>query len=171
MVAETEEADDIPEYFLLEAIGWLPDGGLVYSWQVTGIGGYILFFGWSSVYRFRPGTAAVAALAPLHIERSAPCWSDVTGDGAYALGACGGEARIVERMVDTGAASLIPLLPGQGQAGAAGLASLRQSLRLRHRPRESGRRTWGGHPGAGARSGSGFPRLARPRRVRPSGVA
>jgi len=119
LVAETDAADDIAEYYVLEAVAWLGDGDLIYAWQVTGIGGYILFFGWSSLYRYDLATGVAVALAPVEMDVTAPCWSDMTPDGAYVLGACGGPAQIVERAAATGVETLFPLLPDQGQAGAA----------------------------------------------------
>jgi hypothetical protein len=85
---------------------------------VTGIGGYILFFGWSSLYRYdaAAGTTPLAGLAP---NVTAPCWSDVSPDGSFALGACGEARAVVERDVNSGAITVFPPLPDQGQAGAA----------------------------------------------------
>lgn len=119
LVAATDEADDIAEYFVLEAVRWLPDGDLIYAWQATGIGGYILFFGWSSLYRFDPDTGATTPLAALGPDVTAPCWTGVTDDGGYVVGACGGGSGVVERAVASGVELALPILPDQGQAGAA----------------------------------------------------
>jgi hypothetical protein len=69
----------------------------VFSWQVTGIGGYILFFGWSNLYRYDAETGAITPLAPVVPEVSAPCWTDLTLDGAFAVGACGEFVGVIER--------------------------------------------------------------------------
>ena len=122
LVTQTDTQDDIPEYFVLEPVEWLDDGDLVFAWQVTGIGGYILFFGWSGLYRYDIGGGAVTPVAAVDAEFPSPCWSDVNGDGTFAVGACGGPAQILERSTATGSESLIPLLPEQGQAGAAAYA-------------------------------------------------
>lgn len=118
LVAQSE-ADDIEEFFVLEPVKWLDDGDLIYAWQVSGIGGYILFFGWSSLYRYDVETAATTPLAAVAPNVTAPCWSDVTLDGAFALGACGSERAVVEREAATGIETVFPVLPEQGQAGAA----------------------------------------------------
>lgn len=118
LVTETDPADAIAEYYVLEAVEWLDDGDLVYAWQISGIGGYILFFGWSSLYRFDLGSGTTTGLTGPLGEGSVPCWSDVTFDGAYALGACGGSAQMVERATASGVETLFPLFPDQGQAGA-----------------------------------------------------
>ncbi len=122
LVAQTDSGDEIAEWFVLEPVAWLADGDLVYAWQVTGIGGYILFGGWSSLYRYSPGTAAVTPLAPVAAEVSAPCWNDLTSDGAYSVGACGALGQVVERTTASGLETLFPLLPDQGQAGAGAYA-------------------------------------------------
>jgi hypothetical protein len=118
LVAETDAADAIAEYDVLEAVEFLDDGDLAYAWQVSGIGGYILYFGWSSLHRFDVDSRTTTSLTGALGEGSAPCWSDVTFDGDYALGACGGEAQMVERATASGVESRFPLLPEQGQAGA-----------------------------------------------------
>jgi hypothetical protein len=118
LVAESSPDDDIAEWFILEPVTWLPDGSLVYAWQITGIGGYILFFGWSSLYQYDPATATTTPLAALQSEGAAPCWNAVTPDAAYILGACGGSAQMVEKQIASGASTLFPMLPDQGQAGA-----------------------------------------------------
>ena len=118
LVAQTDPVDDVPEWFVLEPVTWLGDGDLVYAWQVTGIGGYILFFGWSSLYRYNPTSAAVTLLAPVGPEVGPPCWNDLTSDGAFAVGACGAAGQVVERATNSGLETAFPLLPDQGQSGA-----------------------------------------------------
>jgi hypothetical protein len=119
LVAQTDAADDIAEFFVLEPVLWLDDGDLVYAWQVSGIGGYILYFGWSSLYRYEAAGAVTTPLAGVEPDVTAPCWTDVTPDGGFALGACGDAHAIVERDTASGLETVFPPLPEQGQAGAA----------------------------------------------------
>lgn len=118
LVTDSETETEFADYFVLEPVTWLANGDLVYAWQITGIGGYILFFGWSSFYRYSPDAAATTALAPLLSESQGPCWSGITVDGAYAASSCGGPGQMLERETATGAETLFPVLPDQGQAGA-----------------------------------------------------
>lgn len=118
LVAESDPSDDIAEHFVLEPVKWLSNDDLVYAWQISGIGGYILFYGWSSLYQFDPDTAAVAPLAPLLSDSQGPCWSDVTHDGLFAVGACGPFPQMVERDTATGVETHFPVFAEQGQAGA-----------------------------------------------------
>ena len=119
LVTETDPSDAIDEWFVLEPVEWLESGDLVYAWQVTGIGGYILFYGWSSLYRFTPTSGTTASIAPAPEEVGAPCWTDVTQDAAYAAGSCGPESEVIELAVTSGLETLFPTLPDQGQAGTA----------------------------------------------------
>lgn len=118
LVADSETETQFADYFVLEAVTWLANGDLVYAWQITGIGGYILFFGWSSLYQYNPDTAAITPLAPLLNDSQGPCWSGITPDGAYAASSCGGPGQMLERATASGTETLFPLLPDQGQAGA-----------------------------------------------------
>jgi hypothetical protein len=118
MVLQSDPADAIEDFYVLEPVGWTPDGDLVYAWQVSGIGGYILFFGYSSLYRYDPSTGVTTPLAPVGPSTGAPCWSGVSTDGSYAVGACGADRGVVERELATGTETGFPAFPDQGQAGA-----------------------------------------------------
>jgi hypothetical protein len=114
----TPDSQPLPEYFALEAVRWMDDGGLIYAWQVTGIGGYILFFGWSSFYRYSPADGASTPLIPASEEGAGPCWYALSPDGAYAAGGCGPDG-MRQRELSGGAEITFPVLPDQGQQGAA----------------------------------------------------
>jgi len=58
VAVQSDPASGLAEYFALETVRWMDGGDLIYAWQVTGIGGYILFFGWSSFYRYSPADGA-----------------------------------------------------------------------------------------------------------------
>ena len=124
LIAQTETLDEIAEFFVLEPVRWLDDGDLVYAWQVTGIGGYILFFGWSSLYSYDVASGAARPVAALAPDVTAPCWTDLAGDGAFAAGACGAAGEVIERNTQTGVDTVFPVLADQGQAGAASYAPL-----------------------------------------------
>ncbi|MBF8256241.1 MAG: hypothetical protein HW375_1148 [Anaerolineales bacterium] len=123
LIAQTETLDDVAEFFVLEPVRWLDDGDLVYAWQVTGIGGYILFFGWSSLYSYDVASGAISPVASLAPNVTAPCWTGLTGDGAFAAGACGAAGEVIERNTQTCVDTVFPLLADQGQAGAWAMPS------------------------------------------------
>ncbi len=118
IIVESDPADSLAEYFALEAVRWLEDGDLVYAWQVTGIGGYILFFGWSSLYRYSPADGVTTPLVPATEEGSGPCWYGLSPDGDYAAGGCG-EDGMRERELASGTDTAFEVLSDQGQQGAA----------------------------------------------------
>lgn len=117
-IAQTVPGDPIDDFFVLEPVAWVPGGDLVFAWQISGIGGYILFFGYSSLYRHTPASGSTTPLVPLAPETGAPCWSGLSPDAVYAVGACAPGAAVVERDLGTGAETIFPFLPDQGQAGA-----------------------------------------------------
>jgi len=122
LVAESDSQDEIADWFALEPVSFAADGRLVYSWQITGIGGYILFFGYSSLYSYDPVTTAVVPLAPLLSDSTGPCWNSVRPDLAFAVGHCygsDGELAMREKDLATGEDLLFPSFPDQSQAGAA----------------------------------------------------
>lgn len=118
MVVQSDPANGLAAYFALEAMRWMGNGDLIYAWQVTGIGGYILFFGWSSLYRYSPADGVSTPLVPANNEGGGPCWYGLSPDGAYAVGGCGQDG-MRERELATGADTVFPRLPDQGQQGAA----------------------------------------------------
>jgi hypothetical protein len=117
LIVETGPPYDLPDYFALEAVRWI-GGDLIYAYQVTGIGGYILFFGWSSFYRYSPEDGSSVPLVPASEENTGPCWYAVSPDGQYAVGGCG-EGGMRERELSSDADTSFPVLPDQGQQGGA----------------------------------------------------
>ncbi|MCX6071273.1 MAG: hypothetical protein NTU91_10510 [Chloroflexi bacterium] len=117
VIVETGPPYDLPEYYALEAVRWVGED-LIYAYQVTGIGGYILFFGWSSFYRYSPADGSSVPLVPASEESAGPCWYAVSPDGQYAVGGCG-EGGMRERELSSGTDTSFPVLPDQGQQGGA----------------------------------------------------
>jgi hypothetical protein len=114
VVAASSPDDEISEYFLPRPVRWTNSGDLLYSWQITGIGGYILFYGYSSFY-LHSSTGGDADLTGLE---NGVCWSDVSPDLAYAAGSCDSlQMREVE--LASGTEELFPLLPEEGVQGGA----------------------------------------------------
>lgn len=118
LAVESDPDDDIAEYYSLETVRWMPDGDLIYAWQVTGIGGYILFFGWSSFYRYDPDADTTTPLVPLEGEGAGPCWYALSPDGSRAAGGCG-TGGMKERGLATGTETAFPVMADQGQQGGA----------------------------------------------------
>jgi hypothetical protein len=79
----------------------------------------------SSLHRYDIATGAISPLAGLAARVTAPCWSDVTRDGSFAVGACGATGEAIERNTASGVETVMPALPDQGQAGAGAYTPLR----------------------------------------------
>ena len=118
MVVQSDPNDSLEEYYALEAMRWTAGGDLIYAWQVTGIGGYILFFGWSSFYRYSPAAGTSTPLVAASAEGTGPCWYTLSPEEAYAVGGCG-TGGMRERELASGSDTAFPVLPDQGQEGAA----------------------------------------------------
>lgn len=122
LAVQRTPADPLDEYYLLEAVGWFADGRVLYAWQISGIGGYILFFGYSSLYAYDPATDAVTPLAPIPGPGVGvgPCWGGLSPDAAFAAGWCGPDRVLRERNLASGAETVFPAWSDeQGQLGAA----------------------------------------------------
>ncbi len=121
VVAETATNGGMDPNYVLQPYRFLPNGDLLYAWQISGIGGYILFFGYSSLYRYSASTGQSTVVVAAPATAGGPCWDATNDDGSYVVGNCRGASGargMRERQVATGAEVIFPALPDQGQAGA-----------------------------------------------------
>lgn len=122
VVAKTDLSLGLEPFYVLQPYRWMPNGDLIYAWQISGIGGYILFFGYSSLYRYRPSDGSTTALVNMSAQVGAPCWNVISDDERYAVGSCRGESGLPgvrERDLEQGTETVFPVVADQGQAGAA----------------------------------------------------
>jgi hypothetical protein len=131
-IVQSDPNDAIDDFYVLEAVQWTPEGNLIYAWQISGIGGYILFFGYSSFYEYNVSSGASTPLAPAPGTPGAPCWDAFSPDYAYVAGGCGsdgGTRLMVEIELATGTQTSLPAWPtDQGQLGAAAYSPSGQQL-------------------------------------------
>lgn len=122
IIQQSGPSTGFEDYMVLEVYRWTSDGDLVYVWQISGIGN-LLFFGYSSLYKYSPATLETTPLSPIPASGSnMPCWSIVSDDASLAVGTCipgGGMGEMRERDLVTGIETIFPILPGQQQSGAA----------------------------------------------------
>lgn len=115
-IVQCDPNNGIEPYYTLEPVQWNDDGTLIYSWQITGIGGYILYFGFSTYFRYDPATPASSALIDFPSTTGAPRWGAISPDLARAFG---GGSEVVERDLATGIDAILPAVSDQGQSGGA----------------------------------------------------
>ena len=121
LIIQSDPSHGLEDYYVLETYRWTVDGDLLFSWQISGIGN-LAYFGYSSMYRYSPATGEITALYEAPVSGGMPCWSMVSPDELYLVGACIGESEIPgvrEREVSTGIETVLPLLPNQDQSGSA----------------------------------------------------
>jgi len=122
LVVQSTPDDGIDDYYVLEPVTWTATGNLVYAWQISGIGGYILYFGYSTLGLYSPSTGSIVELVGFDVSPGAPCWNSLSPDAAFVIGSCISESGVPgmrERDLATGVERIFPLWPeDQGQDGA-----------------------------------------------------
>lgn len=112
-----EEQDDLNlNYF---PVHWMEDGRLIYATGMTGIGGYMLYWGYNGLYIFNPLNNSIRTLVDDQ-ERLGICLSSISDDLTKIAIVCGAEERNVRvRNLDTGIETNYPVLEDQTIAGSA----------------------------------------------------
>ena len=102
--------------YVLLPVRWTDDGGLLYARQMTGLGGYILFFGYCNLYRYDPATSTTTALIPAGYG---PCIGDLSPDGRTLAHICGAGSPVAMRLRDLASDvdTTLPLVEEQRFAG------------------------------------------------------
>ncbi len=122
LVVQSTPDDGIDDFYVLEPVTWTSDGNLIYAWQISGIGGYILYFGYSTLGLYYPATGSSVELVGFDVSPGAPCWNSLSPDAAFAIGSCitgSGVPGMRERDLGSGAEHIFPVWPeDQGQDGA-----------------------------------------------------
>jgi hypothetical protein len=121
LVIQSDPSLGLEDYYVLETYRWTADGHLLFAWQISGIGN-ILYFGYSSMYRYTLISGEITALYEVPTGGGGPCWHTVSEDGLYLVGTCMEAPAIPglrEREIATGIETVLPLLPNQDQTGSA----------------------------------------------------
>jgi hypothetical protein len=121
VVIQSDPSLGLEDWYVLETYRWTLDNELYFAWQISGIGS-LEYFGYSSMYHYRPSTGEIIPLAEAPSEGGMPCWYTVSPDDVYLVGTCAGDSGISglrERDVGTGVENVLPLLPNQDQTGSA----------------------------------------------------
>ncbi len=123
LVAELTGADQEEYWRVYHPLRWTEDGKLVYATGLTGIGGYLLFWGYNGMYQYDPTSGTNQTLVSDE-ERLGLCLSSVSHDLTMAAIVCGdGDAVVRVRQLNSGVETAFPLVEGQNLAGSAKFSS------------------------------------------------
>jgi hypothetical protein len=117
VMTSTEAANG--EFFTVAPYRWTDDGRLLIVETPTGLGGYILYRAYSSLYLYDLQSGETKPLYQPE-NRFAVCLSDIAPDLAHIGFGCSdaGAGKVSIRKVVDGKTTLVPDLPEQGQAGS-----------------------------------------------------
>ena len=115
-VKSADEQEDLNLNFF--PVRWTDDGRLIYATGMTGIGGYMLFWGYNGMYIFNPLNNSIRTLVDDQ-ERLGICLSSISNDLTKIAIVCGEEGNVRVRSLDTGIEMIFPIIEDQVLAGAA----------------------------------------------------
>ncbi len=99
-------------------VRWTNDGRLIYATGMTGIGGYMLFWGYNGMSVFNPLNNTIRTLVDDQ-ERLGICLSSISDDLTKIAIVCGDNGNVRVRTLSTGTETLFPIIEDQVLAGAA----------------------------------------------------
>jgi hypothetical protein len=114
-IPESEQADLLRMFY---PIKWTDDGRLIYGTGLTGIGGYMIFWGYNGLFIFNPLNNSIRTLVDDQ-ERLGICLSSISDDLTKIAIVCGSDNTVRVRTLSTGIETAFPVLEDQVLAGAA----------------------------------------------------
>lgn len=106
-------------WLIFHPLRWTSDGKLLYATGPTGIGGYLLFWGYNGLRLYDPVQNTTEMLVDDN-EHLGLCLSSITDDLSKVAIVCGDQSRTVRvRTLATGQEIQFPVLPDQNNAGSA----------------------------------------------------
>ena len=118
LIAQIPAADQTDYWRLYHPYGWTADGKLIYATGLTGIGGYLLFWGYNGMFVYDPAINASTTLVSDE-ERLGLCLSSVSDDLTMVAIVCGDQPGVRVRHLSNGSETLFPVLADQVSAGSA----------------------------------------------------
>ncbi len=112
------------KWLVLHPYKWLADGRLLYTQNPTGIGGYILFYGFGGMYVYDPANSAKPTQAL--VDAGQPnagmlCLKEISPDLKSIVTECGTktQGQLSLKEISSGKLTPIPVVADQGIAGSA----------------------------------------------------
>jgi hypothetical protein len=118
LISQIPSADQSEFWRIYHPYGWTSDGKLIYATGLTGIGGYLLFWGYNGLFVYDPLTNVSTTLVPDE-ERLGLCLSSVSDDLSMVAIVCGDQPGVKVRNLNNGSETSYPVLADQGTAGSA----------------------------------------------------
>lgn len=114
----TRSATNNPKFLIFQPLRWLSNGQLVYVEEPTGIGGYILYYGFAEIWIIDPASGKFANFSP-PTGKDGLCLKQLSPDTITTVSTCGaGQAQLVLYDLVAKKATQVELVPEQGQAGS-----------------------------------------------------
>jgi len=114
IVADTQNDPGLV-YFPVQ---WTDDGRLIYATGMTGIGGYMIFWGYNGLYIFNPLNNSIRTLVDDQ-ERLGICLSSISDDLTMIAIVCGAENHVRVRNLESNMETIYPIIADQVLAGSA----------------------------------------------------
>lgn len=114
----SKDSQNNPDYTIYQPLRWLPDGKLVVVAEPTGIGGYILFYGFSEIFILDPASGAITSVSPPQ-GKGGLCLKELSPDTRSVISTCGAlPNQLVIYNLDTQASTAVDMVTDQGSAGS-----------------------------------------------------
>ncbi len=115
-ILPTQQSDGL---YIFHPLRWTEDNRLIYATGMTGIGGYLLFWGYNGMKIYDPGLNVTQILVD-DSEHLGLCLSSISQDLDKVAIVCGNGSHIVRvRTLNSGEEIQFPSLPDQNGAGSA----------------------------------------------------
>ena len=108
-------------------IRWTEEGRLLYATGMTGIGGYMLFWGYNGLFLYNPLDNSTRTLVD-DDERLGICLSSASDDLEMISIVCGADNNVRVRSLNTGVETAFPKVQDQVMAGSAHFSPLSEWL-------------------------------------------
>lgn len=124
----TKDPKNNPKFLVYHPLRWLSNGQLVFVEEPTGIGGYILFYGFAEIWIIDLSNGKFANFSP-PTGKDGLCLKQLSPDTMTAVSTCGaGQSQLVLYDHNTKKATQVAVVPDQGQAGSVVYSPNGQSI-------------------------------------------